>query len=1216
MSFVHLHLHTEYSLLDGACRIGKLMDRVKELGQDAVAITDHGVMYGVIDFYRAAKAAGVKPIIGCEVYVAPRTRFDKVHGIDNENAHLVLLCQNETGYRNLSYLVSKGFLEGFYGRPRIDMELLRQHAEGLIALSACLAGAIPRRLKIDDYEGAKALALEYSQIFGPDNFYLELQDHGIAEQHKINPMLLRLARELELPLVVTNDAHYLRREDAATQDVLMCIQMGKTVDDPNRMRFESDEFYVKSEDELRGLFPQLDEAFSNTVKIAERCNVEFEFGHYHLPAYEAPDGSDSLSYFRKLCLDGFAERYGGRPMTAPTGDGGRPMTAPTGDGGRPMTAPTGDGGRPMAAPTGDGGRPMTAPTGDGGRPMTAPTEDNKLAEYRQRLDYEMGVIEKMGYVDYFLIVADFIRWAKEQGIPVGPGRGSGAGSIAAYCMHITEIDPMQYALIFERFLNPERVSMPDFDTDFCQERRGEVIDYVTRKYGKDRVAQIVTFGTMAARGAVRDVARALNMSYAEADAVAKNIPNELHMTLELALTRNPRLKEMYDADPRVKKLIDTARDIEGMPRNTSTHAAGVVITARPVSDYVPLARNEDTIVTQFTMTTIEELGLLKMDFLGLRNLTVIDDAEKQIRRIEPGFSMKNVPDDDPETFAMLGEGKTSGVFQLESAGMTGVSVKMKPQSIEDITAIVALYRPGPMESIPKFIQAKHHPETISYITPQLQPILNVTYGCIVYQEQVIEIFRKLGGYTLGQADNMRRAISKKKQNVIVQERQAFVFGDSARGIPGAVANGVPEAAAQQIYDEILDFANYAFNKAHAVCYAKVSYDTAWLKCHWPRQYMAALMTSMLSDTEKVAGYIADCKDMGIPLAPPDVNRSEDVFTVEGERIRFGLGAVRNVGRGLIRKMVSERESGGPFTGLEDFCRRLGDTELNRRAVENLIRCGAMDCFGLRRSQLLAVYEPMMGWLSNQSRRNLSGQMGLFDTAGDKDTDMRFPVPELPELEPFELLSGEKQTTGLYISGHPMDRYRRDLRRTKAIPIRAVTGEDADCRDGDTVTVCGIVQSVVTKTTRNNSLMAYVTLEDDSASVEVLVFSSVLNRFESLLQEGGAVAIEGRVSLRDEKPTQLMANAVLPLESFVKMGGASVRALNRVASCRKLYLKLPSEDSLEYQKTRAILNMFPGNVPAVLYFADTGLRRGTSCVPEAVMLDELRSLLGEDAVVER
>ncbi len=1191
MSFVHLHLHTEYSLLDGACRIGKLMDRVKELGQEAVAITDHGVMYGVIDFYKAAKAAGVKPIIGCEVYVAPRTRFDKVHGVDNENAHLVLLCQNETGYRNLSYLVSKGFLEGFYGRPRIDMDLLRQHAEGLIALSACLAGAIPRRLKIDDYEGAKALAQEYSQIFGPDNFYLELQDHGIAEQHKINPMLLRLARELNLPLVVTNDAHYLRREDAATQDVLMCIQMGKTVDDPNRMRFESDEFYVKSEEELRQLFPQLEEAFSNTVRIAERCNVEFEFGHYHLPAYEAPDGSDSLTYFRRLCEEGFAERY----CVAPAGSGSGAQCAP----------------RNTAAPD---GRQSAVPTEDGGRQSAVPTDAEKIAEYRQRLDYEMGVIEKMGYVDYFLIVADFIRWAKEQGIPVGPGRGSGAGSIAAYCMHITEIDPMQYTLIFERFLNPERVSMPDFDTDFCQERRGEVIDYVTRKYGKDRVAQIVTFGTMAARGAVRDVARALNMTYAEADAVAKAIPNELHMTLELALTKNPKLKEMYDQDPQVKRLIDTARDIEGMPRNTSTHAAGVVITARPVSDYVPLARNEDTIVTQFTMTTIEELGLLKMDFLGLRNLTVIDDAERQIRRIEPGFSMKNVPDDDPETFAMLGEGKTSGVFQLESTGITGVCVQMKPQSIEDMTAIVALYRPGPMESIPKFIQSKHHPETISYITPQLQPILNVTYGCIVYQEQVIEIFRKLGGYTLGQADNMRRAISKKKQNVIVQERQAFVYGDQARGIPGAVANGVSEEAAQKIYDEILDFANYAFNKAHAVCYAKVSYDTAWLKCHWPRQYMAALMTSMLSDTEKVAGYIADCKDMGIPLAPPDVNRSEDVFTVEGDSIRFGLGAVKNVGRGLIQKMAAERERGGPFASLTDFCKRLGDTELNKRALENLIRCGAMDCFGLRRSQLLAIYEPLMGWLSNQSRRTLSGQVGLFDSLEDPEVDMSFPVPDLPELEPFELLNGEKQTTGLYISGHPMDQYRKLLARTKAVPIHRITGEEADFRDGDTVTVCGIVQSCVTKSTRNNTLMAYVTLEDDTGAVEILVFSSVLSRFEELLHEGCAVALEGRVSLRDEKPTQLMANVVMPLETYAKTGGVPTRALNRVSACQKLYLKLPGEDSLEYRKTRAILNMFPGPVPAVLYFADSGLRRGTQCTPEAVMLDELRDLLGEDAVV--
>ena len=1237
MSFVHLHLHTEYSLLDGACRIGKLMDRVKELGQEAVAITDHGVMYGVIDFYKAAKAAGVKPIIGCEVYVAPRTRFDKVHGVDNENAHLVLLCKNETGYRNLSCMVSKGFLEGFYGRPRIDMDLLRQHSEGLIALSACLAGAIPRRLKIDDYEGAKAAALEYSRIFGPENFYLELQDHGIAEQARINPLLLRLARELDLPLVVTNDAHYLRREDAATQDVLMCIQMGKTVEDPNRMRFESDEFYVKSEAELRERFPQLDDAFANTARIAERCSVDFEFGHYHLPAFEAPDGSDSRTYFRRICEEGFAERY----LTA--------SAAPF----RGARCGPRDGGRQSAVPT------------------SAPASDAKIAEYRQRLDYEMGVIEKMGYVDYFLIVADFIRWAKEQGIPVGPGRGSGAGSIAAYCMHITEIDPMQYALIFERFLNPERVSMPDFDTDFCQERRGEVIDYVTRKYGKDRVAQIVTFGTMAARGAVRDVGRALNMTYAETDVVAKAIPNELHMTLELALTKNPKLKQMYDNDPRVKRLIDTARDIEGMPRNTSTHAAGVVITAAPVSDYVPLARNEDTVVTQFTMTTIEELGLLKMDFLGLRNLTVIDDAERQIRRLEPDFSMKNVPDDDPETFAMLGEGKTSGVFQLESTGITGVCVQMKPQSIEDMTAIVALYRPGPMESIPKFIQSKHHPETISYITPQLQPILNVTYGCIVYQEQVIEIFRKLGGYSLGQADNMRRAISKKKQNVIVQERQAFVFGDRSRGIPGAVANGVSEEAAQQIYDEILDFANYAFNKAHAVCYAKVSYDTAWLKCHYPRQYMAALMTSMLSDTEKVAGYIADCKEMGIGLSAPDVNHSEDVFTVEGPNIRFGLGAVKNVGRGLIRKMAAERERGGPYTGLTDFCKRLGDTELNRRAVENLIKCGAMDCFGLRRSQLLAIFEPVMGWLSNQSRRNLSGQVSLFDAFEDQQEDLGVRPPDIPELDLFDLLRYEKETTGLYITGHPMDKYRAMLKGTGAVPIRAVMAEQSPYGDGDTVTVCGIVEALATRTTRNNSMMGYLTLEDDTASVEALLFSNALARFEDLLTPGAAVALEGRVSQRDEKPTQLMVNAVQPLEDYARRKPAPARSqnrnpnwtpnraqngapnrlqppendpnedrpvpaqnrdrpgetfarnepqpsrrLNQVRPCGKLYLKLPSEDSLEFQKTKAILNMFPGPVPAVLYFADTGLRRGTACTPETVLLDELRALLGPSAVVEK
>ena len=1164
MAFVHLHLHTEYSLLDGACRIGGLMAHVRDLGQTAVAITDHGVMYGVVDFYKAARAAGIKPIIGCEVYVAPRTRFDKVHGIDNEGRHLVLLCENETGYRNLSYMVSRGFLDGFYGRPRVDMELLRQHSEGLIALSACLAGAIPRLLKADDYDGAKQAALEYSKIFGPDHFYLELQDHGLPEQAKVNPLILKLARETGLPLVATNDAHYIKKEDAGVQDVLMCIQMGKTVDDPNRMRFETDEFYVKSEAEMRALFPNVPEAIENTAKIAERCNVEFEFGHYHLPEYRAPDGSPSLDYFHRLCEEGFRERYPDAPK-----------------------------------------------------------------EYRERLDYEMGVIEKMGYVDYFLIVADFILWAKAQGIPVGPGRGSGAGSIAAYCMHITEMDPMKYALIFERFLNPERVSMPDFDTDFCQERRGEVIEYVMRKYGKDRVAQIVTFGTMAARGAVRDVGRALNMSYAETDVVAKAIPNELHMTLAKALERSPQLRELYDGDEKVKRLIDTAMGIEGMPRNTSTHAAGVVITARPVSDYVPLARNDDTIVTQFPMTTIEELGLLKMDFLGLRNLTVINDAEKQIRKTEPGFSMKKIRDDDPETFAMLGEGRTSGVFQLESAGITGVCVQMKPQSIEDMTAIVALYRPGPMDSIPRFIQSKQRPETISYITPQLEPILKVTYGCIVYQEQVIEIFRKLGGYTLGQSDNMRRAISKKKQQVIEQERKAFVYGDPGRGIPGAIANGVSEAAAQKIYDDILDFANYAFNKAHAVCYAKVSYDTAYLKCHYPRQYMAALMTSVLGSAPQIAGYIADCRDMGIALLPPDVNHSFDVFSVEGAGIRFGLAAIKNVGRGLMRKLVAEREQGGPFRSLEDLCRRMSETELNKRAMENLIKCGALDGFGARRSQLLQVYELVMDTVAENNRKNVSGQMGLFDLPAADEPASAVTLPNIPEISLQEKMQYEKETTGLYLSGHPMDAYRAALKRARVAQLAAVMGDEPVYGDESSVTVAGIVQSVKLKTTRNNSMMAYVTLEDDTASVELLVFSNALNQYGSWLKENQGVIVSGRVSIRDEKEPQIIVNRVKPLSELGQAPEAPTEAARSAGedrtpaapsaapvACGKLYLKLPSEDSLEFQKARAILNMFPGPVPTVLYFEDTKCRRGTACAPAADMLAELERVLGPGAVVTK
>ena len=1148
MSFVHLHVHTEYSLLDGACRINGMMDRVKELGQNAIAITDHGVMYGCIDFYKAAKAAGIKPIIGCEVYVARRRMEDRVHGIDNDPYHLVLLCENRQGYENLCYLVSEAFVNGFYSKPRVDLELLEKHHEGLIALSACLAGAIPQYLMDEDYEAAKEYALRLAGIFGEDHFYLELQDHGIDEQRPVNQGVQRIARETGLPLVVTNDAHYLRREDAKMQDVLLCIQTGKTVDDENRMKFQTEEFYLKSEEELRQLFPGCDEAFENTARIAERCNVEFVFNEYHLPSFPVPDGYTNEEYFRKLCYDGFRERYAEPPES-----------------------------------------------------------------YKERLEYEIGVISRMGYVNYYLIVWDFIRYAKEQGIPVGPGRGSGAASIVAYCMHITEVDPMKYALIFERFLNPERVSMPDFDTDFCQERRGEVIDYVVQKYGHDRVAQIATFGTMAARGAIRDVGRALNFTYAETDVVAKLVPNTLHITLKEALEVSPKLKEMYDSDERVKTLINTAMSLEGMPRNTSTHAAGVVITADPVRSYVPLSCNDDTIVTQYTMTTIEELGLLKMDFLGLRNLTVIRDAEQQIQLFDPSFSMDKVPDDDPETFRMLSEGKTQGVFQLESTGMTGVCVGMKADSIEDITAIVALYRPGPMDSIPKFIENKLNHKKVTYKCPQLEPILKVTYGCIVYQEQVIEIFRQLGGYTMGQADNIRRAISKKKMKVIEAERRVFVYGDPQKNIPGCIANGVSEAVAQSLYDEIVAFANYAFNKAHAVCYAVVAYQTAYLKCHYPKQYMAALMTSVLDSATKIAGYIAECKEMGIGLLPPDVNHSDDHFTVEGNAIRFGMGAVKNVGRGLIRSMVRKRSEGGPFRSVEDFLQRMGE-ELNKRAVENFIKCGAMDCFGHHRSELLAVYESMMDSMADSRKRNIDGQIGLFSMLEEDDAAASIPIPKLPELRKTDLMAMEKETTGIYLSGHPMDDYRKFLKNTHVLPIGRLMDEDRPMQDDEIVSVAGIVQSVKMKTTRNNSVMAYVTMEDDTASIEMLAFSNVLGQFGGYLRENAPVVVTGRLSLRDDKDPQIVINRARPMSDYENPIAPELPDPAPKTVSGKLYLKLPSEDSLEYTKVRAIVNMFPGQNSVVLYFADTGVRRGTRCDLAENMLAELKKLLGNGNVV--
>ena len=1155
MSFVHLHLHTEFSLLDGACRIKKLVERVKDLGQEAVAITDHGVMYGVIDFYRACKAAGIKPIIGCEVYVAPRgrTRFQKVHEFDAESRHLVLLCRNDEGYRNLSYMVSQAFLEGFYIKPRIDMDLLREHCGGLIACSACLGGELPRLLMAGEYDQAKAVALEMRELFGEDGYYLELQDHGIAAQRQVNAGLMRLHEETGIPLIATNDAHYLSREDAETQDILMCIQMGKTLDDPGRMKFETQEFYVKSEEEMAALFPNCPEALENTAKIARLCNVEFEFGKYHLPHFQLPEGyTDGDAYFEKLCMDGFARRYPEKPE-----------------------------------------------------------------EYLKQLRYEMAMIRKMGFVDYFLIVSDFIAFAKGNGIPVGPGRGSAAGSMVAYCLNITDVEPMKYHLYFERFLNPERVSMPDIDIDFCIRRRQEVIDYVNQKYGADHVAQIVTFGTMAARGAVRDVGRVLNFPYAEVDALAKQIPSgpgALHITLEESLKLSKQLRDSYEGDERIKKLIDTAMAIEGMPRNTSTHAAGVVITSRPVCDYVPLATNDGLPVTQYIMTTLEELGLLKMDFLGLRNLTILDDATKMVQSKEPGFTLKTIPENDPETMTMLSEGRTAGVFQMESAGMTGVCLSLKPQNIEDITAIIALYRPGPMESIPRFIACKQNPDKITYKHPALEPILSNTYGCIVYQEQVIQIFQQLGGYSLGQADMVRRAISKKKAKEIEKEKNTFIHGDPERKIAGCVANGIPQATAEAIYQEIYDFANYAFNKAHAVCYAVVAYQTAWFKCHHPKEYMAALLTSVLDSTEKVAEYIAECRSMGIQLLPPDVNESQADFTVVGEGIRFGLVALKGVGRSFISGLLTEREKGGPFTDFMDFCDRMFDQDLNRRVVESLIKSGAFDQMGCRRSQLMQVYGQVLDGIAASRKRNVEGQMDLFGFGGEAQEAASLPalnLPDLPEYTPQELMSMEKETTGLYLSGHPMDQYREMARQKGAVPIGSILSdfdrEDGprEYRDNQRVSIAGVISTYKTRTTRNNTLMAYVNLEDDTGGMELLCFSRVLEESGGYIRENNAVLATGKISVRDEKEPQLMVDSIRPLGDLGEVSAQPQQTL---------YLRLPSREDPRLRKVRLALSFFPGESPMVLYFADCKKRVGSRCQIHPALLEDLRARLGEENVV--
>ena len=1156
MAFAHLHVHTEYSLLDGACRIRDLPKLVKELGQTAVAITDHGVMYGAIDFYRACKAQGIHPIIGCEVYVARRTRLDKTYELDAESRHLVLLCQNETGYRNLSYLVSQAFVDGFYIKPRIDLDLLRRHSEGLIGLSACLAGEIPRRLVGGDYEGAKEYALTMQEILGRDNFYLELQDHGIPQQTTVNRGLLRLHQETGIPLVCTNDAHYLRKEDAESHDVLLCIQTGKTVDDENRMRYEPQNFYIRSTEEMEELFAGYPDAVENTQRIADRCRFDFTFGKYHLPEFQLPEGYDSPTYLRELCEKGFAERYGAQKP-----------------------------------------------------------------EYHRQLEYELAMIEKMGFTDYFLIVQDFVNYAKGAGIPVGPGRGSAAGSMVSYCLRITDIDPMQYSLYFERFLNPERVSMPDIDMDFGDTRRGEVVDYVRRKYGDDHVAQIVTFGTMAARGVIRDVGRVMNMPYAQVDQIAKQVPagpGALHITLDDALRLSKPLRELYETDGQVKKLIDTAKALEGMPRHASTHAAGVVITRRPVYEYVPLSKNDESVVCQYVMTTLEELGLLKMDFLGLRNLTVLDDAVKMVQKERPDFRLEDIPEDDQDVFDMLTAGKTSGVFQMESAGMTGVCVGLKPQTIEDLTAIVALYRPGPMESIPRFIACKHNPKLVTYKHPSLEPILSITYGCIVYQEQVMQIFQQLAGYSLGQADMVRRAMSKKKAKDIERERGAFINGDKERNITGCVANGIPAETAEAIYNEIYDFANYAFNKAHAVSYAVVAYQTAYFKYHFPREYMAALLTSVLDNSDKVAGYIAECRECGIALLPPDINRSSDCFTVEEGGIRFGLVAIKNIGRGFIQAVMRQRETDGPFRSLYDFCNRMVGSDINKRAVENLIRAGAFDSTGARRSQLVKVYESVMDSVASQQRQNLEGQMDFFsmgsESASHASAAKEIPLPDIPEFTAQERMMMEKETTGLYLSGHPMDQYRQQVRALGVPAIGTVLADFAQeggptrFSDGQRVTLCGVVTSSKTKTTKNNSLMAYVTVEDDTAAMELLCFSRVLDTCGAYLRENQAVVVKGKLSVRDEKAPQLMCDSVEPLE---RLGEGAPPPPEKP---KTLYLKFPSLQDPSVRHMKLVFAMFPGTEPVKMVMADTRKVYAARVLLRPALVEEAKETLGEENVV--
>ena len=1188
MSFTHLHLHTEYSLLDGACRIPKLVERIKALGMTSCAITDHGVMYGCIDFYSAMKDAGIKPIIGCEVYVC-RDRLDK-SAANREYSHLILLCENNTGYQNLMKLVSEGFLTGYYYRPRIDYNLIRQHSEGLICLSACLSGDLPKLLLQGRYDDAEAYVREMQDIFGEKNFYVEIMDHGIREEKIVMPRLISLAREMNVPLVATNDCHYLEEKDADAQEVLLCIQTGKTLDDANRMRMDTRQLYVKSEDEMRTLFAACPDAVDRTQEIADRCNVEFEFGVTRLPHYPVPEGETALSMLTRLTHEGLRERY---------------------------------------------------------------PDAKETDEPWQRLNYELNVISSMGYVDYFLIVWDFIRYAKSQGIMVGPGRGSGAGSIVAYSLGITMLDPLKYQLLFERFLNPERVTMPDIDVDFCYERRQEVIDYVARKYGADHVSQIITFGTLQAKGCIRDVGRVLGMSYQDTDAVAKAIPFDLGMTLEKALTLSPLLKTMYDEQPEVHRLIDTAMTLEGMPRHASTHAAGVLITGKPVMEYVPLQRNDEVITTQYPMGTIERLGLLKMDFLGLRTLTVIRDTLDMLR--EQGIDMKpeDIPRDDPAVYEMISAGDTDGVFQLEGGGMRTFLTNMKPTCFEDIIAAISLYRPGPMESIPRYIQGKQNPSSIHYETEKLRPILDVTYGCMVYQEQVMQIVRDLAGYSYGRSDLVRRAMAKKKHKVMAQEREYFIHGklndDGTIDVPGCVRNGVPEEVASHLYDEMTAFASYAFNKSHAAAYAVVCIETAWLKRYHPVPFMAAILNSVYGNPAKIAAYIQYCRSRGIAILPPDVNRSQWKFTVakapDGQLgILFGLGAVKTVGQGAVDAIIRERKNGA-YRDIFDFCRRIDTSECNKRVVESLIKAGAFDGMGGNRPQLLAVFESAMDVNSSLRKQTVDGQISLFDMAfgGAPLVQENHTLPSLPDYPLRQRLALEKEIAGVYITGHPLDDYRDVLGKLPFSTADLDGLEEREDRglslDGQIVDMGGILTEVKGKATKKGAYMGFITLEDLTGQIECLVFPKVYERYQGMMAVDDLVVLHGRLSIREEEAPKLLVEKLIPLEAWhpeesapaAPMGQSTARpvpppkrhtseapkltdAQAAAKAPRKLYLRLnrPQMDAAS-----SALSLYPGSVPVYLHLPAekmTLLAPKTGwCDASDGCLNRLNALLGAENV---